>query len=139
MAEVVDGLRVGEPADAAGLDVDVLARADGDRLLGGLDADDGLVEAYGRLDLQGKLGVVEHVGVVEGLLNEGEVQLVDGLKEGQVVQRVAGVAVDVEGGVGEGVADDAQHLQVPARGHLELDAVGNPESTACWMLPSSMS
>ena len=89
--------------------------------------------------LPGKLGVVQHVGVVEGLLDEGEAKLVDCLEEGQVVQRVAGVAVYVEGGVGECVADGCAASPGPSRGATLSLTRGKPASTACWMLPSSMS
>ena len=44
------------------------------------------------------------------------------LKNGRSSRGVPGVAVDVEGGVGEGAGDDLQHFQIPARGRFQLDA-----------------
>ena len=92
------------------------------RLLGGARIDDALVETDGRTDLSGELGVIEQVVVCKWLLDEGEPHAVDGLEKRQVVEGVPRVAVDVEGGVGEGAGDDLQHFEVPARGRFQLDA-----------------
>ena len=71
-------------------------------LLGGPRVDDRLVQTDGRADPFGQLGVVEDVGVVQRLLDERQPQVVDRPEERQVVERVAGIEVDVEGHVREG-------------------------------------
>ena len=83
---------------------------------------DSSVQTDGRLDLAREFGVVDDVVPLERLFEEGQAELVDGLEGVEVVQGVAGVAVDVEDGVGEGTAYGAQHLDVPAGAGLELDA-----------------
>ena len=109
-------------AGAAGLDVDVLAGVDFQGLLDRAQLAGGLVQTDGRLDLPREFGVVDDVVPLERLFEEGQSKLVDGLEGVEVVQGVAGVAVDVEDGVGEGTAYGAQHLDVPAGAGLELDA-----------------
>ena len=121
-AHVVDLDGAGEAAGAAGLDVDVLAGVDFEGLLDHAELAGGFVQTDGRLDLAGELGVVHDVVPLEGLFNKRQAKLVDGLEGVEVVEGVAGVAVDVKDGIRERSADGVEHLHIPAGAGLELDA-----------------
>src|SRR6266478_2389031 len=122
-AEGLDVPRCRQTAHAGHLDVDDLAASESDGRLDMGEAERALVEAHGRLDPLLQVGVVDeaHPVVGEGLLDHGEPVTIELAKELGIRRRVGGIAVDVEGEVGEGRADGLDHAQIPAGPELQLD------------------
>ena len=55
------------------------------------------------------------------MLDQEEVELIQGAEGGDVGQGIRRVGVNLEGDVGMATPDRADGLQIPARGDLELD------------------
>src|ERR671923_2736372 len=120
-AHVVDALRLRDATHAALLDVDDPARSELDRRarVGGRTYR--LVEAQIGSDQRLQLRVLDHVVVMQRLLDHEEVAFVEVSEHSGVVERVRGICVDGKQDVGEGVANRANPLDVEARLDLQLD------------------
>ena len=122
-AHIVDTAGFQIAADAAGLDVHNGARAQLDGGRRRPSRGDRLVEAHRRLDELRQLGVPEHVVLVEGLLDQQQVEGVELRQVSGVVERVGGVGVDLKQQLAAvALAHGPYGLDVPAGLDLELDA-----------------
>ncbi len=65
--------------------------------------------------------MVDDVVVGQRLLDQEQVEVVECLKRGQVVERVRRVGVDLERDRGISLAHLPDHVDIPARGDLQLD------------------
>ena len=122
-AQIVQPDRLAESADAPRFDVDDAAGAGADRLARDRDGLDRFVEADGRLQLLLQPRVVGHVVVVERLLDHHQLVAVELAEVAGVGDRVRGVGVDHQRDALEARADRAHRVDVPARLHLDLDAL----------------
>ena len=110
-------LRLAQAPHAADLDVDDPAGAQVEGLARVVGRVNALVEADRRL--QGRLepGVVDDVVVRQGLFDQEEVEVVERLERGQVIERIRRVGVDLQGDRGKSLAHpphDRRH-PIPAR------------------------
>ena len=121
-AQVVDRERRGEPAHATRLDVHDAPGAEGDHVLGALDARDGLVEADRRPQPLLQRRVTHQVVPGERLLQHEEPELVAARQVVGVVQRVRVVRIRHEGCVvTERAAGRRDELHVGPGLDLDLD------------------
>ncbi len=58
--------------------------------------------------------MIQYVGMKQRLLDHGQVELIHLLEQGQIVQRITGIAVNMAGYAGESGPDRAQHFPIPA-------------------------
>ena len=122
-AQVVDAPRRQVPTDAAGLDVDDLGGTDVDRVGADGLGDDRLVEAHGRADRPGQLGVSEQVVLGQRLLDQQQVEAVELREVLDVPARVRRVRVDLERHVGtDQLTHRGDRFDVEAGLDLQLDA-----------------
>ena len=119
--EVVDAARLEVAAHPARLDVHDRAGAELQGQLGHRHRRDRLVEAQGGAHEPGQLRVTEEVVLGQRLLDEEEVEGVERLQPGRVLQAVRGVGVDLEQQVATEALPHRSHgLDVPARLDLQL-------------------
>src|SRR5438094_7283042 len=122
LADVVNRLRDGKATDAARLDVDDLAGAELDHVLGAVDVGDRLVETESRLHPALELGVPNEVVAAERLLDHDEVEGVELRQVIGIPQAVGGVRVRHEMDVAAERGPHGAHvLHILARLNLELD------------------
>ncbi len=121
-SEIMDLLRLDEPADPSGLDVDHRGGSQHDRVSGRLGGDDRLVEAHRGVHELGELGVLADVGFAEGLFDEQETVVVEATQVCGIDEGVGGVRVDLEAEiVAEGLAHRGHRGDVLAGFDLQLD------------------
>ena len=120
-ADIVYALCFEQAADSADLDVDRPAGTQVEslpRVVGRVDA---LVQADRRLQgsLEGR--VVDDIVVGQRLLDQEEVEVVERLERGDIIERVRRIGVDLERDRGVSLADLPDDIHVPARRDLQLD------------------
>ena len=122
LAEVVDGLRLGEPPHPARLDVHDAPGAQGQHVLGGGGVRDRFVEADGRLEPVLQLRVAAEVVLRERLLDHQQAVGVQVRQVLGVAERVGAVGVGHQRRVRtERLARRADVLDVGPRPDLDLD------------------
>ena len=94
-----------------------------DRLLRMMRRTDALIEADRRLQLRLQRGVVDDVVVRQRLLDHHQVEIVELLQSRRIVQRVGGIRVRHQPDRGETLANAPDHVNIPARFDLHLDAL----------------
>ncbi len=118
----MDPPRLQVSTDASWLDVDDPARVQLDRVSGGLQRVDRLVQADGSAHDLGHLRVRQHLILRHRLLDEQQLVRVQLGEVLGVREPVGGVGVDLQRHVAETLAHRAHRLEVPAGLDLQLDA-----------------
>src|SRR5262252_2634957 len=120
-AQIVQPHRLGEPADAPGLDVDDPAGTGGDRLASDADGLDRFVETDRCPQPPLQRRVIRHIVVVERLLDHHQIVRVELHEMVSVPDRVGGVGVDHHRDAAEARPENLHGTDIPARLHLDLD------------------
>ena len=129
-AHIVHRSRFAVSADAAQLDIDNAARADLDGLARIVRRMNGLIEADRSSDLALKLGMVDHIFVVQRLLEHHHLEFIHPSEEVDIVERVCGIGIAHQQNLGKGGSHLPHHLHVPARLDLDFDAAVTVRSTS---------
>src|SRR5450759_3984266 len=123
LGDIVHALGLAETGDAAELDVDDVAGAQLDGLLGVARGANALFQADGGLQFGLERGVIDDVVVIQRLLDHHEEKIVQLAQVVGVGQGVGGVGVGHQLDRGETFAHAADHIDVPAGLDLHLDAL----------------
>src|SRR5699024_441234 len=86
--EIVDLLRLDEPSDPSGFDVDHRGGSEHDRVRCRLGGDDGLVEAHRGVHELRELRMLADIGLAERLLDEQETELIEAAQVGGIDEGV---------------------------------------------------